>query len=102
MVLRRVGVHAAKSANLLTGVVERRLKTARPSKCPAKHTAAVLGGFGSIPGAIVAALIVGVSEMFVGFYISTKAIDVSTFIIIIAVLLLRPKGLFGVAAVKRL
>jgi branched-chain amino acid transport system permease protein len=57
--------------------------------------AAVLGGFESIPGAIVGALIIGVIEMLFGGYISTAFQQVSAFCIIIVVLFVRPHGLFG-------
>jgi branched-chain amino acid transport system permease protein len=63
--------------------------------------AAVLGGFESIPGAIVGGFIVGIIEMLFGGYISTAFQEVSAFFIIIFVLFLRPHGLFGRAPVKR-
>ena len=59
------------------------------------HGSAVLGGFESIPGAIVGALIIGVIEMLFGGYISTAFQQVSAFCIIIVVLFVRPHGLFG-------
>lgn len=57
--------------------------------------AAVLGGFESIPGAIVGGLLIGVIEMLAGGYISTAFQHVSAFCIIIIVLFVRPHGLFG-------
>lgn len=63
--------------------------------------AAVLGGFESIPGAIVGAFLVGIIEMIFGGYISTAFQQVSAFFIIIFVLFLKPDGLFGRRAVAR-
>jgi branched-chain amino acid transport system permease protein len=63
--------------------------------------AAVLGGFESVPGAIVGGFIVGVIEMLFGGFISTAFQQVSAFFIIIFVLFLKPDGLFGRRAVAR-
>lgn len=63
--------------------------------------AAVLGGFESVPGAIIGAMIVGVVEMLFGGYVSTAFQQVSSYLILIGVLLLRPHGLFGSKAIKR-
>ncbi len=63
--------------------------------------AAVLGGFESVPGAIVGAMIIGIIEMLFGGYISTAFQQVSSYIILVGVLLLRPHGLFGTKASKR-
>lgn len=63
--------------------------------------AAVLGGFTSIPGAIVGGIIIGVVENLSGFYLPEGFKDVSAYIVLLAVLLLRPQGLFGGAAMKK-
>ena len=55
----------------------------------------VLGGMGSIPGAVVAALILGVVESLASVYISVAYRDVFAFLVLIGVLLFRPHGLFG-------
>jgi len=55
----------------------------------------IAGGLGSIPGAIVGGLFIGVVELFCAAYISATYKDVFAFIILIAVLLLRPRGFFG-------
>ena len=57
--------------------------------------AAVLGGIGSIPGAFVGALIMGQAEVMSAGYISTPMRDAIAFTILILVLLVRPKGIFG-------
>jgi branched-chain amino acid transport system permease protein len=57
--------------------------------------AAVLGGIGSIPGALVGALIMGQAEALTMGYISTPMRDAVAFTILILVLLVRPTGIFG-------
>ncbi len=57
--------------------------------------ATILGGLGSMMGAVVGGLIVGVSESLAGGYISTALQEVSSFIVIVAVLVIKPTGLFG-------
>jgi len=56
---------------------------------------AVLGGIGSIPGALVGALILGQTEVMSAAYISTPMRDAIAFSILIIVLLVRPTGIFG-------
>ena len=57
--------------------------------------AAVLGGIGSIPGALIGALIMGQAEMLSAAYISSPLRDAIAFSILIVVLLVRPTGIFG-------
>ncbi len=57
--------------------------------------AAVLGGIGSIPGALIGALIMGQAETLSASYISTPMRDAIAFSILIIVLLVRPTGIFG-------
>ena len=64
--------------------------------------AMTLGGFGSLYGAVVGGLLLGIMEKLLGFYLSTAFIDISAYVVTIAVLLLRPRGLFGAAAPRRL
>jgi branched-chain amino acid transport system permease protein len=59
------------------------------------YVVVVLGGLGSIGGALLGGLIVGLVETFSGFYVGTAWKEVSYFIMFILVLLLRPAGLFG-------
>jgi branched-chain amino acid transport system permease protein len=56
---------------------------------------AILGGFGSVPGAILGGFFLGVIEVFASYYISSAYRDAFAFIILILVLLLRPQGFFG-------
>src|SRR5437763_1262679 len=57
--------------------------------------AAVLGGIGNVPGAVVGGLIIGVVESFVGGSRFSNFRDAIAFVILIAILLFRPSGLFG-------
>jgi branched-chain amino acid transport system permease protein len=55
----------------------------------------IVGGFGSVPGAILGGIFLGVIEVFAAYYVSTAYRDAFAFIILILVLLLRPQGFFG-------
>ncbi len=57
--------------------------------------AAVLGGFGSIPGAIMGGMMIGVAEQLVGVYIDPGSKGVTAYVVLLAVLLVYPRGLFG-------
>lgn len=58
-------------------------------------TAAVFGGIGSIPGALVGGLLLGIIEIFGKAYISTQLSDAIVFAVLILVLLIKPAGLLG-------
>jgi branched-chain amino acid transport system permease protein len=58
-------------------------------------TAAVFGGIGSIPGAFLGGLLLGVIESFAKAYISTQLANTIVFAVLIVVLLVRPAGLLG-------
>ncbi len=58
-------------------------------------TAAVFGGIGSIPGALLGGVLLGVIETFANAYISTELSDAVVFAVLIVVLLVRPAGLMG-------
>ena len=58
-------------------------------------TAAVFGGIGSIPGAFVGGILLGVIEIFAKAYISTQLSDAIVFAVLIVVLLVKPDGLLG-------
>src|SRR6516165_2538287 len=61
-------------------------------------TIVVLGGMGSVPGALIGGLAIGVVESLAGFYFGESLGQVGIFLIFIAVLLVRPRGLFGASA----
>ena len=64
-------------------------------------TAAVVGGIGSIPGAMLGGLFIGVAESFVTGYISSTYSNLIVFGILIVVMLLRPSGLLGRAQLQK-
>ena len=64
-------------------------------------TAAVVGGIGSIPGAMLGGLLVGLVEAFAQGYLGGQWSDVTVFAILIGVLLVRPTGLLGARAIQK-
>jgi branched-chain amino acid transport system permease protein len=64
-------------------------------------TAAVVGGIGSIPGAMVGGMLVGLIEAYAQGYLGGQWSDVTVFTILIVVLLIRPSGLFGARAIQK-
>ena len=58
-------------------------------------TAAVLGGIGSIPGAMLGGILLGVIETFSKAYLSTQFSDAIVFLVLIVILLVKPAGLLG-------
>ena len=61
-------------------------------------TIVVLGGMGSVPGALVGGLVIGVVESLSGLFLGESLGQIGIFLIFIAVLLVRPTGLFGARA----
>ncbi len=57
--------------------------------------AAVVGGFGSLPGAIVGGLIIGIAEALSGFYLPEGFKDIAAYVVVLLMLMLKPNGLFG-------
>ncbi len=57
--------------------------------------AAVVGGFGSLPGAIVGGVIIGVVEALAGFWLPEGFKDIAAYIVVLLMLVLQPNGLFG-------
>ena len=62
---------------------------------------AILGGFGSIPGAIVGGMLLGVIENLSGYFFNAGIKQVSTYILLILVLVIRPSGFFGAAPIRK-
>ena len=63
--------------------------------------AAVLGGFGSIPGALVGGITIGLIELFSGAYLPLGFKDVAAYVILLLVLAIRPQGIFGTVGRKK-
>ncbi|MCW5772532.1 MAG: branched-chain amino acid ABC transporter permease [Rhodospirillaceae bacterium] len=59
--------------------------------------AAVLGGFGSLPGAVVGGVAIGVIEELAGLYLPEGVKNVAAYVVLLAVLMVRPQGLFGIS-----
>jgi branched-chain amino acid transport system permease protein len=63
--------------------------------------AAVLGGIGSIPGAMLGGLLLGVVETFVAGYLSSTYRDAIAFVVLVAILLYRPTGILGAPQLEK-
>jgi branched-chain amino acid transport system permease protein len=57
--------------------------------------AAVVGGFGSLPGAIVGGLVIGIVESLSGFYLPEGFKDTAAYVVVLIMLMVKPNGLFG-------
>jgi branched-chain amino acid transport system permease protein len=63
--------------------------------------AAIVGGFGSLPGAIIGGLVVGIAEQFAGLYGPPGSGDVSAYVILLLMLFIRPEGIFATMQRKK-
>lgn len=63
--------------------------------------AMTLGGFGSLGGAVLGGLLVGLAEQYAGAYIDSALIEITAYLVIVLVLFVRPHGLFGKKAVVK-
>ncbi len=64
-------------------------------------TAAVLGGIGSIPGAVLGGMVLGLTESFATGYVSSDYEDVFAFSLLVLILIFKPSGLLGKAETKK-
>ena len=55
----------------------------------------VVGGFSSLPGAIVGGMIIGVVESLAGFYLPEGFKDIAAYVVVLIMLMVMPNGLFG-------
>ena len=69
----------------------------QPAPCPASKAfvAAVFGGIGSIPGAFLGGILLGIIENLSKAYISTQLSDAIVFLVLVVVLIVKPTGLLG-------
>ncbi|MBI5717495.1 MAG: branched-chain amino acid ABC transporter permease [Burkholderiales bacterium] len=63
--------------------------------------AAVVGGFGSLPGAIVGGLIIGIVESMSGFFLPEGFKDIAAYVVVLVMLMVKPNGLFGEKLAKK-
>ena len=63
--------------------------------------AAVIGGFGSIPGSLIGGVIVGIIEQLAGYYLPAGFQEVTANVVLLGMLILRPRGLFAERMGKR-
>jgi branched-chain amino acid transport system permease protein len=59
------------------------------------YIAAVFGGLGSLPGAVIGSILLGIFEMLIAGYVSSSARDIFVYLLLIIILLFRPTGLLG-------
>lgn len=91
-----IGSALAGAAGVLTGIVFTRVWHFMGFSAGLKgFTAAVLGGIGNIPGAMLGGFILGLAETFAVVFVSSTYKDIVAFVVLIIVLLLRPRGLLG-------
>ena len=64
-------------------------------------TAAVLGGIGSVPGAVLGSLVLGWTESFATGYVSSDYEDVFAFLLLVLILIFRPEGIMGKSKVNK-
>ncbi len=63
--------------------------------------AAIVGGFGSLPGAVLGGLLIGVIEQFAGLYLPPGSSDMSAYVLLLVMLVLRPEGVFATMQRKK-
>src|SRR5258705_94052 len=91
-----IGSALAAAAGFLVGLTNPKIEPLMGIMPGVKaFVAAVLGGIGSIPGAMIGGLVMGISEYMVVGYISSTYRDAIAFVILIIVLLIKPTGLLG-------
>ncbi len=91
-----IGSALAAAAGFLVGLTNPKIEPLMGIMPGIKaFVAAVLGGIGSVPGAVIGGLVMGISEYLVVGYISSTYRDAIAFVILIIVLLFKPTGLLG-------
>jgi branched-chain amino acid transport system permease protein len=97
-----IGSALAGAAGVLTGLVFTRVWHIMGFDYGLKaFTAAVVGGIGNIPGAMLGGILIGLLEAFVTGFVSSTYVDVIVFVALILFLLVRPRGLLGATAAQK-
>jgi len=97
-----IGSALAGAAGVMVGLVFQRVYHFMGFVAGLKgFTAAVVGGIGSIPGAMLGGIVIGLAEAFSTGYLSSTFQDLIVFGILIVVLIVRPTGLLGKADIKK-
>jgi branched-chain amino acid transport system permease protein len=97
-----IGSALAGAAGVMVGLVYGGIYTLMGFSAGLKaFTAAVVGGIGNIPGAMLGGLLIGLAESFTIGYISSTYKDAIVFLILITVMLIRPSGLLGTPAIQK-
>jgi branched-chain amino acid transport system permease protein len=97
-----IGSALAGGAGVLVGIVFLSIQHTMGFLAGLKgFTASVVGGIGNIPGAVLGGLLIGMAEAFASVYISVTFKEAVAFVILVAVLLIRPSGLLGRALIQK-
>jgi branched-chain amino acid transport system permease protein len=97
-----IGSALAGAAGVMVGLVFQQVSILMGFQAGLKaFTAAVIGGIGNIPGAMLGGFAVGIAESFSEGYLSSTFKDVIVFGVLIAFMLLRPQGLLGTPAIDK-
>lgn len=97
-----LGAALAGGAGVLLALTQGYLTPSVGSNVEFVAVAVILfGGLGSVPGAVIGAIIVGFAQVFSSTYISSSYQDALTFALIVIVMIVRPTGLFGRLQMRR-
>ena len=97
-----IGAMLAGAAGVLVGITFFSIRHTMGFLAGLKgFTAAVIGGIGSVPGAALGGLLLGLAEAFTSVYISITFKDAIAFLLLVIVLLVRPTGIMGRPIVKK-
>lgn len=97
-----IGTAVAAISGTMVGTYYQRVDTLMGASVGLKSfAAAVLGGMGSLPGAMLGGILIGLLETLFAAYISSGYRDIVAFIILIGVLIIKPSGLFGKQTINK-